>query len=298
MYNVYYIEVSSVKTTGFILFYKFQPMKIYDILVDQIIEKLEQGVIPWKQWWIGWIPCNYISKTSYRWFNKLVLSLNDFADSRYLTPKQIKKLWWNIIKWSKWTKIYFFKLNKANETIDDSNLKESYPMIRYYNVFNVEQTEWIELEKIEVADVSTQLFKAQDIVIWYKDKPNIKSGVNASYNLLSDVITIPSLIKFTSNEEYFATLFHELVHSTWSDTRLNRFWLKQVEHYWSDTYSKEELIAELGSMFLCMKAWIINKTWENSKNYIAWWLRYIKWNKKDLITASTQAEKAVSYITE
>ena len=273
-------------------------MKIYDILVNQVIEKLEQWVIPWKQWWIGWIPCNYISKKAYRWFNKLVLSLNDFADNRYLTPKQVKNLWWNIIKWSKWTKIYFFKLNKSDETINDSSLKESYPMIRYYSVFNIEQTEWIEVLPVEVADTSTELFKAQNIVTWYKNKPVIKLWANASYNLLSDTITMPSLIKFKSNEEYFATLFHELIHSTWLDSRLNRFWLKQIQPYWSDTYSKEELVAELGSMFLCMKAWIINQTWENSKNYIAWWLKYIKWNKKDLIIASTQAEKAVNYITE
>ena len=270
-------------------------MKIYDILVNQVIEKLEQGVIPWKKCWIGGIPCNYITNKNYRWFNRLVLSLNDFSDNRYLTAKQIKKLWWNIIKWSKWTKIYFFKLYKSD---DDSNLKESYPMIRYYSVFNIEQTEWIEVTPVELAEVSTDLFKAQDIITWYKDKPIIKLWVIPSYNMQSDIITIPSLTKFTSNEEYFATLFHELVHSTGSDFRLNRFWLKQIQPYWSNTYSREELVAELGSMFLCMKAWIINQTWENSKNYIAWWLKYIKWNKKDLITASTQAEKAVDYITE
>ena len=273
-------------------------MKAYEILVDQIIEKLEQWIIPWNKPWVWWVPSNYISNKSYRWFNKLVLSLNDFNDNRYLTAKQIKELWASIKKWSKWTKIYYFKINQLDETESNSK-KEVYniPMIRYYTVFNVEQTEWINLKVNDTINKdSTKLYKAQEIVTNYKDKPLIKNWLNASYNLLDDIITIPSLYKFKNNEEYFSTLFHELVHSTWSQNRLSRFWLKEFEYYWSDNYSKEELVAELGSMFLCMEAWIQNTTLDNSKNYIAWRLKYIKWNKKDLIYASMQADKAISYI--
>ena len=77
-------------------------MKAYEILVDQIIEKLEQWIIPWNKPWVWWVPSNYISNKSYRWFNKLVLSINDFEDNRYLTAKQIKELWASIKKWNKW----------------------------------------------------------------------------------------------------------------------------------------------------------------------------------------------------
>ena len=273
-------------------------MKAYEILVDQIIEKLENWIVPWKQPWVWWIPCNYISKKSYRWFNKLVLLMNEFSDNRYLTIKQINSLWWTLKKWSRGTKIFYFKMNDSKDTDDSSNDKVlSYPMIRYYTVFNIEQTQWIKIEVNEsIKDHNTKLFNAQRIVGNYKNKPIVKNGINASYNLANDVITIPSLYKFNSNEEYFATLYHEFVHSTWNEKRLARFWLKEFEHYWSSNYSKEELVAELGSMFLCLEAWIINKTIDNSRSYITWWLNYIKWNKKELITASIQAEKATDYI--
>lgn len=285
-----------IKITIYILIY--MSMKAYEILVDQIVSKLEQWLIPWKKSWVWWIPFNYVSNKSYRWFNKLVLSLNEFEDNRYITMKQVKNLWWSIREWSKWTKIYFFKINESKENnIDSNNTTYKFPMIRYYTVFNIEQTQWIDIEiNKSISNDNSNLYKAQEIVSNYIDKPIIKHGLNASYNLLDDIATIPSLPKFKSNEEYFSTLFHELVHSTWNENRLSRFWLKEVEYFGSERYSKEELVAELGSMFLCMEAWIQNNTKENSINYIAWWLKYIKWNKKDLITASIQAEKAVDYI--
>jgi len=271
-------------------------MKANEILVNQIIDKLEQWFIPWKQPWVNTIACNYVSNKPYRGFNKLVLSFNEFEDNRYLTIKQIKKLWWWVKKWSKWTKIYFFKYNKESNEDNEKEVLYSFPIIRYYNVFNIEQTYWINRQTNIVTDTRTSLFKAQNIITNYKDKPVIKNWSNASYNLIDDVITIPSLNKFKSNEEYFSTLFHELIHSTWNKKRLARFWVNNFEYFWSENYSKEELIAELWSMFLCMEAWIINHTENNSKNYIAWWLNYIKWNKNHLILASNFADRATDYI--
>jgi len=271
-------------------------MKAYEILVDQIITKLENWNIPWKQPWIGGVPSNYISKKEYRWFNKLVLSLNDYEDKIYLTAKQVKGLWWKIVKWSKWIKVFYFKSNLIESDDNSSKVEYLLPIIKYYTVFNVEQVEWIDIDNVKVLDTKTKLYKAQEIVTDYKDKPVIKQWSNASYSMIYDTITMPSLVRFKNNEEYFSTLFHEYIHSTWSKSRLGRFWLQDIEYFGSDSYSKEELIAELWSMFLCMKAWIINKTESNSKNYIAWWLKFIKWNKKDLITASIKADKAVDYI--
>lgn len=269
-------------------------MKTYEILVKQIIEKLEKWFIPWQQTWINWEPTNYVTKRPYKWFNKLILSTNnDFSDNRYLTMKQIKQLWGYIKPWSHWTKIYYFKYK---EEINKEELKNTFPIIRYYTVFNIEQTSWIKISNQLELDTKTNLCKAQEIITWYKDKPIIKHWNKASYNISNDTITIPSLNKFESNENYFSVLYHEIIHSTWANHRLSRFWLSSIEYFWSENYSKEELVAEIWAYFLCIKAGIENKTWENSKNYIASWLNYIKWNKNDLISACSQAEKAVEYI--
>lgn len=271
-------------------------MKAYEILVNQVIEKLEQWILPWNKPWVWWVPENYISTVPYRWFNKLVLSLNDYEDQRYLTIKQVKKLGWNIKKGSHGTKIFYY-ISQDRE--DDENEKNTYcpHIIRYYTVFNIEQVDWIDFIQTKPSNTENNyLCKAQEIVTKYKDKPTIETWLNASYNVLEDIITIPSLYKFKSNTGYFSTLFHEFIHSTWNKSRLWRLWLQEIEYFWSESYTKEELIAELWNMFLCMEAWIINETMENSQSYIAWWLDYIKWNKKDIITASSQAEKAAKYI--
>ena len=225
-----------------------------------------------------------------------MLSFNDFKDNRYLTIKQVKDLWGYIKKWSKWTKIFYFQINEKE---DKEEWLLKFPIIRYYTVFNVEQTSWIKLKINKTSkNESSKLYKAQQIILNYKDKPNIQIWNKASYNLISDIITMPSLQNFKSNAWYFSTLFHEFIHSTWNQKRLSRLWINKIEWYWSETYSKEELVAELWAMFLSMEAWIIDRTLENSKNYIAWWLNYIKWNKKDVIIASIQAEKAVNYILD
>lgn len=269
--------------------------KVYDILVDQIIEKLESGVVPWSKPWSTQKPANYITGKAYRWLNKLILMLNSFTDNRYLTAKQIKALWWSIKKWAKSSKIYYYKTIESEE--DDS--KNNYSFIKYYSVFNITQTNWIDYKSNSWNDVlteNTKLNKARNIVINYKNKPMFKTGLNASYDVLSDIVTLPMLSKFKSKWEYYSTLFHELIHSTWNPSRLNRFWMLDKEYFWSKNYSKEELIAELWTMFLCLESWIDNSTLDNSKNYTAWWLKYIKWNKKELISASMQAEKATDYI--
>lgn len=269
-------------------------MKIYDILVDQIISKMENWYGPWQKPWKQEPACNYITGTQYRWFNKLLLMLNDFSDNRYLTMKQVKELWWSVKKWSKWNRILYFA-NAKKENWDDT--VNFFPFIKYYVVFNVEQTTGIHVQERFVLDNSDNFIQAQNLINNFKDKPKIIYGANACYDMNNDTIMIPPLEKFNSSEAYYSTLFHELIHSTWSPKRLWRFHNTWLNYFGSDTYSKEELIAELGAMFLCMKWWISYETKESSETYIAGWLKYIKWNKKDLIQACMKADRAIEYMT-
>ncbi len=265
-------------------------MKAYEILVEQVLDKLKQGVIPWKQTWIEDIPKNFVSDSPYRGFNRLILSISGFTDPRFVTLKQVRKLWGRLRKGSSWIKIFFFKEQEEEQG------EKSYPVLRYYTVFNIEQTQGISYAPY-AKDISRSLqYKAQAIVTNYHNKPVIYTGPQASYHLTADTITMPSLYKFRTDEDFFATLFHEFIHSTGNIKRLWRLWMQNVEHFGLIEYSKEELVAEIGSMFLCHEAGIIPQTFENSVAYIQWWLSYLQHNPKELIIASGLAQKASDYI--
>ena len=101
---------------------------------------------------------------------------------------------------------------------------------------------------------------------------------------------------FNSAEEYYATKFHELTHSTGHESRLNRHGLETgIAAFGSAVYSKEELAAEFGSAFLCAQAGITN-TIDNSASYIAGWSKAIKADNRLVITAASQGQKAADYI--
>jgi antirestriction protein ArdC len=121
-------------------------------------------------------------------------------------------------------------------------------------------------------------------------------GKRAYYNPLSDTVTLPLQTAFQSPEEYYATAYHELIHSTMHEDRLNRKVTAQVHKWGDDAYSKEELVAEMGASFLCGHAGIENTTIENSAAYIQGWLKFLKNDKTLLIYAAAQAQKASDYI--
>jgi antirestriction protein ArdC len=100
---------------------------------------------------------------------------------------------------------------------------------------------------------------------------------------------------FISSEEYYSTLFHELVHSTGASHRIDR---QLTPDYATDRYSKEELIAEIGAGFLCAMAGIENKTLDNSASYINAWIDILKADHRIVISAASHAQKAVDYITQ
>jgi len=99
-----------------------------------------------------------------------------------------------------------------------------------------------------------------------------------------------------SCEAFYATLFHELVHSTGHRERLNRKTLTDGAPFGSPTYSREELVAEMGAAFLCATAGIDDPTIEDSASYIQGWLTYLTSDPRALVIAGAQAQKAADYI--
>ena len=263
--------------------------KAYEIIVEQILDKLDWNLLPWQQNWTGGSICNYLTNTEYRGMNKLVLAFDTYEDKRYLTMNQVRKLKWRIKKWSKSQKIIYWQYN------DTDNEKLEYPIIKYYNVFNVDSVEWITIDKPKVITESNKYKAVNTLLNNYVDWPKIKTWPNPIYQISSDTIFIPSKDKFKNLDSYYATLLHELCHSTWNKKRLNRFTDSNIK-FWSEVYSKEELVAEIGAMFLSMETWISNNTSSNSIAYIKSWTKFMKDNKKEVIYASQQAQIATDYI--
>ena len=128
-------------------------------------------------------------------------------------------------------------------------------------------------------------------------KPAIKEGfTKAFYSLREDYVGMPERERFERSEQYFATLYHELVHASGAQTRLNRSTLTEQAGYGSDPYCREELIAEIGAAFLCGQADIAERTIDNSASYVAEWLKRLKDDKKLIVHAAAQAQRAADFV--
>lgn len=273
-------------------------MDVYDVVNSRIIELLEQNVVPWRKTWNGvdGEPKNLISKKSYKGVNSIMLSCMPFSSPYWMTFKQCQEKGGHVIKGSKSTPIIFWKWLDRNEA--DSADTSKIPMLRFYNVFNLEQTDGIAApEATETSNTFTPIEMAEQIIAGMPDKPLFQHmGNRATYNVRTDTVTLPPAHTFGSEEEYYSTAYHELCHSTMAEQRLNRKASIQVHKFGDESYSKEELVAECGAAFLCGYAGIGNVTLENSAAYLAGWLRALKNDRTLLVHAAALAQKASDFI--
>ena len=181
--------------------------------------------------------------------------------------------------------------------------EDTFPMLRYSRVYNLGQCEFSpeQLAKLVPAETKnpfTALQACENIVMSYKDCPEVKFGGNRAYYIpLFDKIQMPNKEDFETPENYYSTLFHEMAHSTGSQKRLKRFRATDSNIFGSETYSKEELVAEMTASFLCAEAEIENKTLDNSAAYIKGWLQAIKNSDKNFVlSAASKAQYAAEYI--
>jgi len=146
--------------------------------------------------------------------------------------------------------------------------------------------------------IITPIAVCQDLLASIKALPAIEHGFDSAYYMPRlDRVCMPDLSSFTGSEEYYSTLFHELVHATGHESRLNRPTLKDALKYGDTNYSKEELTAEIGTAFLCNHLGISTPSvHDNQAAYIAGWLSVLKKEKSFVWEASTDAQAAYSYL--
>ena len=117
----------------------------------------------------------------------------------------------------------------------------------------------------------------------------------AYYSPSQDLVNMPKKKSFKSDNSYYSTLFHELVHSTGHEKRLNRQTLVNNAKFGSETYSLEELVAEIGTCYLQSLTGITSE-FEQSSAYIQGWLQKLKNDKRFIFIASNQAQKAIDFM--
>ena len=292
-------------------------------VADRIIEMLDQGNLPpWEKSWANsnaGQPKNAISKKPYRginhWLTIIAQEMMGYGDNRWLTYPQAQSKGGYVRKGESGIQIHFRSTwvpRDRGETPPASDAGESEQekqprkiwIWKTYKVFNVEQTEGCDLETLEEATpkVHDPVAEAERIIAEMPNRPEITQYETANhapyYEPGTDSIMVPAQGRYEQIEDWYNTVFHELVHSTGHRSRLGRC-EDEKGNVWSThihDYGREELVAGMGSSMLGQLAGTGTLTVERNAAYMKDWRDKIAGDKGMVLNAATQAQKAVDYI--
>lgn len=264
---------------------------VYEMVTDRIIEQLESGVIPWQKPWTGIRSgaFNRISKKPYSLLNQMLLKY----DGEYATFKQWQDLGGHVRKSEKSEIVCFWKIQPVEEEQEDgTKVVKQIPLLRYYNVFHISQVDGVEPLQEEAIDNDIEpIEKAENVLHDYWTRENItvrhKEGNRAYYSPTLDMICLPLFEQFTSANEYYSTAYHESIHSTMKEDRCNRAEDRKGKNvaFGSEDYSKEELVAEIGSATILNIIGIETaNSFTNSAAYIQNWLSVLRNDVKFVVS--------------
>ena len=277
-------------------------MDVYEIVTNRIMDELKNGIIPWKKPWKGLNGAvQHGDGKPYSLLNQFLLG----CEGEWLTYQQAEREGGKVRKGEKGKIVVFWKwLEKKLDEVDENGeqLIERIPFLKYITVFEVSQCDGIKKKytsDFAKSDIQPDE-KAEGIMNGYIDREKIelhKDGEKAFYRPKDDSITIPSIDRFVNVAEYYSTLFHEAIHSTGAEKRLNREGVVKATFFGTEDYSKEELIAEVGaSMMNHIVGLETEASAKNNVAYIQSWLKALENDKRLIVSASSKAEKAVKYI--
>jgi antirestriction protein ArdC len=269
---------------------------IYSYITDLIINTIEKvGHLPWQKDWVGsgadGAAKNYVSKKEYTGANFLLnfdvkfdedgrgyLVPIQFKQPYYLTFNQIKDEGASLRKDSKARRVIYYTMifsfdngslqfkttdrDKFAEFVSSNGLTkedlkrylQKIPVIKYYNVFRADDCTGLKFPEAIGNKKVNPIEEAQSLIDEYKDPPRYTFvGDKAYYQPATDKLNMPNIIAFKKEASYYCTFFHELTHSTGAKKRLDR---DMTGTFGSKSYAFEELIAELGAVFIFYEAGI------------------------------------------
>ncbi|MBR3017058.1 MAG: DUF1738 domain-containing protein [Clostridia bacterium] len=270
-------------------------MDIYAAITDRIIAELETGIIPWqKPWQAEGKAISHTTGKPYSLLNQMLLG----KAGEWLTFKQCHEEGGFVRKGEKSRMVVFWKW--LEEEDEETGETKQIPLLRYYNVFHIDQCEGIRAKHPQtLTKPASPNETAETIIRDYVSREGLtlehREGDQAFYNPAQDRVVLPLISQFAEAAEYYGTAFHELTHSTGHMKRLAR--LDTTANFGSETYSKEELVAELGAAYLVNHAGLETaKSFRNSAAYIQSWLQVLKNDKRFIVSAAGKADKAVNFI--
>ena len=286
-------------------------LNVFDRVTQKIIADLEQGVRPWQKPWSGDNAAPRIIRPRrhngepYNGVNILLLwdaaITGGFQNPTWMTFQQATEYGAHVRKGEKSSFVVY--ANKITKTETDektgTEIERQIPFMRGYNVFNVEQIEGLPEKFIlqpEPSVPTSTVGRLENVDHFIKNTGALirHGGDRAYYAEGSDHIQMPFIDAFKDSESYYATLTHETIHYTKHSSRLNRDFGRVV---WGDEgYAKEELVAEIGSAFLCADLDITPEVREDHAAYIESWLKALKNDKKLIFTAAAHATRAVEFL--
>lgn len=282
-----------------------QRSDVYQRVTAQIIEQLEKGVRPWFQpWGAGGTPVRPLRHNGvpYRGINTVLLWMQatekGYASPFWMTYKQAQELGGQVRKGERaCLVVYAGAIEKTEQDEDGNELERRIPFMKGYSVFNADQIEGLPQHfyvKAEPQGEPKERLAHADAFFANLGADIREGGNSAFYQITEDFIQMPPFDAFVSAEAHACTLAHECVHWTRHPSRLNR---DLGRKQWGDEgYAREELVAELGSVFLAADLGLAPDPRDDHAAYIASWLKVLKDDKRAIFQAASHAEKAVGYM--
>jgi antirestriction protein ArdC len=289
---------------------KSEKQDVYSRVTSRIIAELEKGVKPWEKPWNAEHAAGRITRplrhngVPYGGVNVLMLWLDSvekgFNAPIWMTFKQADELGAHVKKGEHGSFVCYanaiIKKGENPETGEEDETK--IPFMKAYTVFNVEQIEGLPAQYYALA-TDEKLEEVQRIATLEFFIKNLEidlhiGGNRAFYRISDDSITMPPFEAFKEPEAYYSTLLHEATHWTRHPSRLDRDFGRKR---WGDEgYAMEELVAELGSAFLCADLNSKPENLDDHASYIDSWLEVLKRDTKAIFTASGHAQRAAELL--
>ena len=279
---------------------------------ETIIKQIEKGTASWQKTWAPGqhrLPKNIESEREYRGGNTLVLmataEVRGYGDSRWGTYRQIAAAGGQVRKGEKATRITLYKpvgenRQEAGEREEDRGreleAREQRAIVQRYAVFNVDQADGIEPERIG-NEPAWKAIKEVEKVLEKGAPVRHVSGDRAYYNLAGDRTTLPEKSQFPEARDYYLTALHEAGHSTGHPSRMDRESLAKgvADGHGSPAYAREELRAEISSMMTGDRVGIGHKP-QHGAAYVKSWVATLKDDPSEILRAANDATRISHYL--
>lgn len=278
---------------------------LYDAVTRRIIAELEAGRVPWVQPWEAGgaapgLPRNALTGRAYSGINILILwsalTENGWRAHAWLTFRQALAAGGSVRKGARGTCIVYadrFTPNTEAEKTGSGDAPKTIAFLRRFTVFNIDQCEGL---RADLAPDPAPL--ADDEILPQAEALIAASGIDvriggdrAFYAPAEDVVQLPPRRAFFDPVNFYSVALHELTHATGHKARLDR---QILNRFGTKDYAREELVAEMGSAFLCSALGIAPTV--RHADYLGAWLDVLRADNRAIFRAASAASKAADWL--